>query len=126
EQVPQVERNPLFEPHVLLPATARSVAGPRHAPDLVVLFSLPRIRENAVCLGDVFHLLLGVLVTGVLIGVELPSELLVGALDLVGGCVLADTEHLVEVLVEPRSRPVHCCFCPTFTIAGRITRPPSL
>ena len=67
---------------------------------LVVLLALGHVGEHRVGLRGLLEALLGSLVTGVLVGVVLASDLAEGLLDLVGLRVLGDAENLVVVLLE--------------------------
>src|SRR5438876_416544 len=76
-----------------LEAAAR--AGARRAAEAVVVRALVRIGEHAVRLVDLLEALLGLLVAGVLVGMELHRELPVGLLQLGTAGALPDAEHLV-------------------------------
>ena len=64
---------------------------------LVVLLALLGVGEGLVSLADLLELLLGALVAGVLVGVEVPGELAERLLDVVLRGVLGHAERLVEV-----------------------------
>ena len=66
-------------------------------PETVVLGALLRVAQHVVGLGGLLEELLGLLVSGILVGMVLDGHLLVGALDLVLGSVLGNSQHLVVV-----------------------------
>ena len=73
---------------VLLTATVSLMLLEPLLPMLVVNFPLLRVTENVICIGDLFHPLLGLLVAGVLIGMELQAEFAIGSFDLLLCCAL--------------------------------------
>src|SRR5207247_2610496 len=100
---------------------AAAEPGARHPADFVVLRAFLRIRQHVRRLRDLLHLFLGGLVIRVPVRVVAAGERAESALDLVGGRVFGNAEHLVEILLEPGTGSVHRRT--TFTIAGRTTLP---
>jgi hypothetical protein len=101
----------VFHPHLLATKTAAASAvsgvpaGFHQTPHLVIFLALLHVGQGGVSLRDLFELLFGLVVPRVGVGVISLSQLAIGLLYLFGGGFRADTEDLVEVLVDPV--PVH-------------------
>ena len=67
---------------------------------LVVALALVGVREDRVGLGGLLELLLGLLVPGVLVRVELHGQLAVGLLDLVEGGFFAYAQYFIVVALH--------------------------
>ena len=100
EQVLEVDARALSGPSGLA-AAGEPEAAAEHAPRVVVLLALHRVRQHGVRLGDLLESTLRILVVGVLVGVVLPRQLAEGLLDLLRLGVLGDAEDLVVILLEP-------------------------
>src|SRR5690606_18322073 len=78
EEVAQIERR-------LRARVTAERSSPKQGTHLVVLAALALIREDVVGLGNRLESLLGIPVAGIAVGVQLPGQLPVGPLDLLGG-----------------------------------------
>ena len=108
------------------PERTRAGARSDHLADLVVLLALLGVAEHVVGRGDLLEALLGLLVAGVGVGVELLGQLPVGARDLLLGRALRHAEDGVVVLLEPLalgSQGIVTLRAVTRTMDGRRTRP---
>jgi len=72
EQVLEVDARALSGPSGLA-ATGEPEAAAEHAPRVVVLLALHRVRQHGVRLGDLLESTLRILVVGVLVGVGSPA-----------------------------------------------------
>src|SRR6476469_7369260 len=80
-------------------AEAAERAGRHQVPGLVVLLAFGVVGEHVIGLRHGLELVLGTLVAGVLVGMQIPGELAIGLLDLGTVSGLRDAEFLVEVLL---------------------------
>ena len=134
--VARLEPNPAGEPAEAAVRTAGSRTrepaaepGGRHVAHPVVGLAFLFVAEHVVGGGDLLEPLLGVVVTGVRVGVVPLGELSVRLLDVRGARVLGHAEDAVVVLLEPLSTKLlghpSAYLRWTLTPAGRITRPRS-
>src|SRR5690606_21412925 len=96
EQVVGIEPDPAGAPRA-----AAERPRPEERPHLVVLFALLLVGEDGVGLGDRLEPLLRLGITRVTVGVQLPGQLAIRLLDLVGGGGLGHPKLGVKVFFQP-------------------------
>src|SRR5690606_16635483 len=100
-QVAEVLRANVEPTAAAKPAGAEAPGSGAEPAHLVVFLSASFVAEYLVRGRDLLETVLGRGVSGVGVGVQLASQLAVGACDLFRRCGLGHAEHLVVVLLEP-------------------------